>query len=132
MVASVTPFTGPGNGSNDSGAEVYLTYLMVISQTDVEVPRRAERQGARSKQGGTAGRTALAAGAGLPGAGDGTNDTRCGLDHADTGVEAIDDIEIISRVKGDAVGRVELGLSGRSTIATISRLRGASNRRDDT
>jgi hypothetical protein len=48
-----------------------------------------------------------AAVAGIPwltGASDGLNDTRRGLDKADTGIEAIDNIQIIGRVEGDAIG----------------------------
>jgi hypothetical protein len=161
MVTSVALCPGPGDGANDARLHVHLTHLVVISQTDIEVPCRPKCQGARPEQCGAIGRAAVAAGAcfsgasergnnprgqihdahamvthvgdegaslaiqhdvvrllqlclarrafvaaipGLTGAGDGANDTCRGLDHANAGVEAIDNIQIISRVNGDAVG----------------------------
>jgi hypothetical protein len=48
MVASVASFSGPGNGSDDPCAHVHSTHLMIVPQTNVEVPRWAKCQCARS------------------------------------------------------------------------------------
>ena len=45
MVASIAPFSGPGHGSDDAGVHVNSTDLMIVAQTNVEVPRWAKSQG---------------------------------------------------------------------------------------
>ena len=110
-------------GRHPADAEVALV-------SDVEDARRVESDAVRDAQPSAGGGVAVAAEAGVAGAGDGRDDP-VGRHLADAEVALVRDVEVARRVEGDVVREVQLGGGGGALVATKAGNTGAGKRGDD-
>src|ERR1019366_4538411 len=101
---------------------------------DIDVARGIHREGRRQMQAGVGGGPGIAPEAGeIDGAvaGEG-GDHALGIDHADSVVQRVRDIDVTGRIQSDALRRVELRVDRRAAIARESGARIARNQRERT
>lgn len=130
-VAGEALLAGAGDVRDLVGFEVELEDLIAFAGADPEVAGGVEVDGARALERRALNRGAVGGFAGLARACDGRDHLRLHIDLADDVVADVADKEVAVRVELDAVRLLQLGLFGGATVAGVTWLARADDRRDD-